>query len=277
MKISKIISGGQTGADRGGLDAAIEYGLNYGGYIPKDRKAEDGRIPDIYQNLEELPTDDYNKRTELNILSSDCTIIFAKTPLTGGSKLTESYCKTHVKPYVIIDPYFRIFENSQTIINFLELFFPRELTLFEDDNTRIINVAGSRNSKCPNIDKVVRTTMLLVLNHINGSKESKSTGIAIGTKLNYCHTYQPEDVTIRKDAVYNAENALKKGLEYAKDALTNHDTSVGRTTYKNKAWAELMEKDIKFMEDTLKFLDVELRKFFKQPLKEEQDVQIFST
>jgi Circularly permutated YpsA SLOG family len=39
----KIISGGQTGADRAGLDFAIEQGLEHGGYVPRGRKAEDGR------------------------------------------------------------------------------------------------------------------------------------------------------------------------------------------------------------------------------------------
>ena len=42
--LRKIISGGQTGADRAGLDFAIETGLEHGGYVPKGRKAEDGRI-----------------------------------------------------------------------------------------------------------------------------------------------------------------------------------------------------------------------------------------
>jgi hypothetical protein len=42
--LRKIVYGGQTGADRAGLDFAIEVGLAHGGYVPKGRKAEDGRI-----------------------------------------------------------------------------------------------------------------------------------------------------------------------------------------------------------------------------------------
>jgi hypothetical protein len=41
----RVISGGQTGADRGGLDAALELGIACGGCCPKGRKAEDGVIP----------------------------------------------------------------------------------------------------------------------------------------------------------------------------------------------------------------------------------------
>lgn len=51
--LRKVISGGQTGADRAGLDFAIETGLEHGGYVPRGRKAEDGRIDDRY-NLVEL-------------------------------------------------------------------------------------------------------------------------------------------------------------------------------------------------------------------------------
>ena len=38
----KIVSGGQTGVDRAGLEAAIALGLPYGGWVPKGRIAETG-------------------------------------------------------------------------------------------------------------------------------------------------------------------------------------------------------------------------------------------
>ncbi len=40
MLISKIISGGQTGVDRGAIEAALELGFPYGGLIPKGRLAD---------------------------------------------------------------------------------------------------------------------------------------------------------------------------------------------------------------------------------------------
>ncbi len=66
----KIISGGQTGVDRAALDAAMELHILTGGYCPKGRKAEDGRIPDTY-NLIEMPTTSYPARTEKNVIESD--------------------------------------------------------------------------------------------------------------------------------------------------------------------------------------------------------------
>ena len=52
--LQKIISGGQTGADRAALDAAIEFEIPHGGWIPKGWKTEDGVLPDKYQ-LREMP------------------------------------------------------------------------------------------------------------------------------------------------------------------------------------------------------------------------------
>lgn len=54
MKITKIVSGGQTGADRGGWEAAIYCELPIGGWIPKSRKAEDGAIPAKYTGLKQV-------------------------------------------------------------------------------------------------------------------------------------------------------------------------------------------------------------------------------
>ncbi len=62
----KIVSGGQTGADRAALDFAIAHGIPQGGWCPKGRKAEDGPIPDRYQ-LKETPSDNYAQRTEWNV------------------------------------------------------------------------------------------------------------------------------------------------------------------------------------------------------------------
>jgi hypothetical protein len=45
-KISKIISGGQTGADRAAFDFALENNIEIGGFVPNIRLAEDGGISD---------------------------------------------------------------------------------------------------------------------------------------------------------------------------------------------------------------------------------------
>ncbi len=67
-------------------------------------------------------------------------------------------------------------------------------------------------------------------------------------------SYIPEIWSVEKDTVYSAIYAVEAGLEYTKECLANHDLALGRTTLKNKTWAETMEKDIRRMEVTLKNL-----------------------
>ena len=63
--------------------------------------------------------------------------------------------------------------------------------------------------------------------------------------------YQPEMWTVEKDTIYAARNAVEAGLEYARECLAQHESILGRTTYKNKSWAETMEDDIRRMECAL--------------------------
>ena len=97
----KILSGGQTGVDRAALDYAIENNINHGGYCPRGRKAEDGRIPSKY-NLKETSTSEYSERTEKNLTETDGTLIIIYGNLLGGSKVTFELCNKLIKPGKII-------------------------------------------------------------------------------------------------------------------------------------------------------------------------------
>src|SRR5271166_4637331 len=100
--LRKIISGGQTGADRAGLDFAIETGREHGGNVPRGRKAEDGRIDERY-NLVELSTSSYPARIRRNIEESDGTVIFSlERLLSGGTRLTWVHANKVGKPVVHI-------------------------------------------------------------------------------------------------------------------------------------------------------------------------------
>ena len=63
--------------------------------------------------------------------------------------------------------------------------------------------------------------------------------------------YLPEMWTGPKDYIYAAIKAVDDGLSYANECLAQHDASLGRTTRKNKIWAETMESDIRHMTQTL--------------------------
>lgn len=100
---SKIISGGQTGVDRAALDFAIRHEIPSGGFIPKGRWAEDGRIPDIYTGLVETPTSDPAERTRLNVMGSDAILVVSRGDPDGGTRLTISLAKQYDKPCLHID------------------------------------------------------------------------------------------------------------------------------------------------------------------------------
>ena len=141
----KIISGGQAGADRAALDYAIEFNIPYGGWVPKGRKTEDGTLPDKYK-LQEMPTSDYSKRTEKNILAADGTLIVSYGRLTGGSALTQFLSEKRNKPFIHVDfNRVSIDEASKAVRIWLE-----------KNQIETLNVAGPRARKDPAIYEATR-------------------------------------------------------------------------------------------------------------------------
>ena len=63
--------------------------------------------------------------------------------------------------------------------------------------------------------------------------------------------YQPEMITLRRDYIDSAILRIEDGLEYARECSTTHEIDLGRTTLKNRLWAERMEDDIRKMEELL--------------------------
>jgi hypothetical protein len=97
----KIASGGPTGVDRAALDVGLAVGLAVGGWCPKGRRAEDGRIPDRYP-LMETPERNYQARTRRNIEDSDGTLILNLGKLDGGTALTARHPRQIGKPCLVV-------------------------------------------------------------------------------------------------------------------------------------------------------------------------------
>ena len=93
--VKKIVSGGQTGADRAALDVAIKLNILHGGWVPKGRKTDGGILPYMYK-LKETSSGGYPNYSERNVIDCDGTLIFARGKLTGGSKLTQDLAKKHI-------------------------------------------------------------------------------------------------------------------------------------------------------------------------------------
>src|SRR5436309_5940772 len=100
--IRKIVSGGQTGADRAALDVAHELGIPHGGWAPLGRWAEDGPLDHRYL-LDEAPSEDPSLRTEWNVRDSEATLILSHGPLAGGSALTRRLARQYGRPCLVIN------------------------------------------------------------------------------------------------------------------------------------------------------------------------------
>ncbi|MGC8744950.1 MAG: putative molybdenum carrier protein [Verrucomicrobiia bacterium] len=136
----KIISGGQTGADRAALDWAIKNNIPHGGWCPAGRKAEDGPIPPCY-NLLETESAEYPVRTEKNVLESDATAIFSTNENHDrGTLLTINLLKKHKKQYVLITNKYGL-ENA---VKLLDAFLNKA-------NPKVLNIAGPRQSIQPDV------------------------------------------------------------------------------------------------------------------------------
>ncbi len=143
--VMKIVTGGQTGADRAALDFAMANGIPCGGWCPKGRRAEDGSISPRYR-LQETPSKSYWQRTERNVRDSDGTVIFTvSVTLTGGSKLTAKFTNKHRTPCLHLS----VEAAGDGAAALLRRFIDRNAI-------RALNVAGPHASQEPSVGEFVQ-------------------------------------------------------------------------------------------------------------------------
>lgn len=152
MSLVKIVSGGQTGVDRGALDAALDAGFDCGGWCPRGRLAEDGEIPARYR-MAELAGAGYEKRTLKNVLDSDGTAILYFGVLEGGTLQTKEHCISRGKPVEAVDAARLAPDEAAARIHGFVL----------RHRIAVLNVAGPRASKQPAAYDYARKTLSLVI------------------------------------------------------------------------------------------------------------------
>jgi hypothetical protein len=154
----KIISGAQTGVDRAALDAALESGVEAGGWCREGRKADDGILPEKYP-VKELPNAGYRQRTKRNVIDSDGTVIiyFDHPYPKGGTEQTLVFCIKENKPYLLIDAEEFTIERAA-----------RRIEKFISENTiSVLNVAGPSASGVPMAYEYAKKVILSVLQKTN--------------------------------------------------------------------------------------------------------------
>jgi hypothetical protein len=165
LALEKIVSGGQTGVDRGALDGALDAGFCCGGWCPKGRIAEDGPIPSHYVMVE-LTHAGYEERTLQNVLDSDGTAILYNGVLEGGTRLTKEYCDRHGKPTVTVDASLVAPDAAATAI----------AAFIERHRIATLNVAGPRASKWPGAHAYARETLWRLLAGANVAASAGKPG-----------------------------------------------------------------------------------------------------
>lgn len=146
IRPDKIVSGGQTGVDQAGLDAAILLGIPHGGWCPLGRRSEDGPIPFKY-SLKETLSDYYRDRTTRNVQDSDGTIIFIGGSIDAepGSVLTLQLCRVNERPNLLINLAIDSIGDSAKLVQ----------EFVSKNQIKILNIAGSRASVSPGIGQKV--------------------------------------------------------------------------------------------------------------------------
>lgn len=145
-----IHSGGQSGADRAGLDAAHALGYPTGGWAPKGWRIEnldgsDSTDPSLAAlGLKEHSSREYPPRTRQNAQETDGTVWFGNQYSKGG-RLTIRSAKDAGKPYTI-NP------SAQELADWIK-----------NNGIRVLNVAGNRARFNPEIYERVFEVMTKTL------------------------------------------------------------------------------------------------------------------
>jgi hypothetical protein len=144
MILTRVISGGQSGADQGGWRAAKAAGIPTGGLMPRGFLTEDGLRPNFARlyGAREHFSSSYPPRTRANIEEADATFIFAENHQSKGTVLASNYAYRMEKPCVVVKvvpgpiPPERPAACARWLI---------------EKGIRVLNVAGNRESTSPGI------------------------------------------------------------------------------------------------------------------------------
>ncbi|HET9131137.1 MAG TPA: putative molybdenum carrier protein [Terriglobia bacterium] len=162
FRLDKIISGGQTGADQGGLYAARELGIPTGGVAPRGWQTEEGPQPDLLRGfgLRECSEPGYPARTRDNVFASDGTLLVGQYQ-SGGSALTHKIAMQAANPIFHLE-----FPPADQVPEYIRQSDPR----FEEfrhwllrHRVRTMNVAGNRESQSRGIQEFTREFIIAAL------------------------------------------------------------------------------------------------------------------
>lgn len=154
LDLQKVISGGQTGADEGGLRVAKALGIPTGGWMPKGCMTLEGPKPEFLEeyNMLEHASEGYAPRTEANVRDSHGTIRFAFNFKSAGERCTLKNIKKLPHAKVVDRPNQRRCRVSYA-------------TWIAENRIRVLNVAGNSDTTAPGIGDMVYEYLQDLLPH----------------------------------------------------------------------------------------------------------------
>lgn len=207
LKLRRIISGGQTGADTGGLEAAVDLGLETGGTAPYGWSREGGKARTLLEKfgLVEGPNEkhyarNYRARTTKNVEDADLTIVIGNLE-SPGSKLTRNEVRRLGKQVLVIRT--PDLDNPEAVARLRDVILKQ--------NPEVINIAGNRESKNPGIQEKVRKLLNAALGE--EAPESPFAREGLGTPT--------------QDALETAEARLTTTRPYGKFAKGQRPAKAG--------------------------------------------------
>jgi len=139
----------------GGLAAGLVLGIPTGGWAPHDWRTEKGPAPFLAQlGLKEHESRAYPPRTEVNILTSDGTVLFFLDP-SPGTSLTSRLATRYNRPLFRI-PLRPLQQDPKD-------YRLRFLIWLSDYKVEVLNVAGNRESVAPGITHQVQDFLVEAL------------------------------------------------------------------------------------------------------------------
>jgi uncharacterized membrane protein len=153
--IEQIVSGGQTGADLGGLEAAHTMHIRTGGMAAKGYMTETGVYPPLEHVYGLMDVGmDYAARTEYNVSTSDGTLLVVGWRDSPGSRLTRKLIAQYGKTHWTID--FPGVGLSQEVATDIARWC-------KNKNIKVLNVAGNRESVAPGIQEYTQELVMMIL------------------------------------------------------------------------------------------------------------------
>lgn len=164
--LTKVISGGQIGADIAGLRAAKRCGIETGGWIPKGFKTIMGDKPEYATEygLIETDSDRYSLRTFRNVHDSDGTVRIARNFASPGEICTYKAITKYKKPHVDVS-----FPHDLGSMNawFDSIAYTILKNWIMDANIQVLNVAGNARL---DFEPIIEHFLVNVFSAVNGVK-----------------------------------------------------------------------------------------------------------